>query len=287
LIICIIGPTCSGKSKLAEDISQYFDAPIINFDAFQVYKEMNIGTAKPSQEELATGRYFLYDFREINQPYDVAQYQNDARILINKFKNQNLIFVGGTGLYLKATLYDYKFKKEDPMPKDYLCDDCNEELFYKLLKIDPIDAKKIGKNNRKRLLRAIFIYNTQKESKSEINQNGKDKLLYKDIRFIGLDISREILYQNIDSRVDCMINKGLKNEVIDLFAKYGKDERALQAIGYKEFNNDLLDSKRIDLIKQNTRNYAKRQMTFFRHQFNDVHWFNSLVGATEYAKSLK
>jgi tRNA dimethylallyltransferase len=287
LIICIIGPTCSGKSKLAEVISQFFEAPIINFDAFQVYKEMNIGTAKPSKEELLSGRYFLYDFRDIDEPYDVAQYQSDARKMIEKFKGRNLIFVGGTGLYLKAVLYDYKFEKEDPMPKDYLCQKTNEELFKELIEIDPIDANKIGINNRKRLIRALFVYNTHKESKSEINQNGKDNLLYKDVHFIGLDIARDVLYKNINLRVDAMINNGLEEEANALFIKYGKENRALQAIGYKEFNNELEDQMRIDLIKQNTRNYAKRQMTFFRHQFNDVHWFNSLEEATQYAKNLK
>jgi tRNA dimethylallyltransferase len=287
LIICIIGPTCSGKSKLAEVISQFFEAPIINFDAFQVYKEMNIGTAKPSKEELLSGRYFLYDFRDIDEPYDVAQYQSDARKMIEKFKDRNLIFVGGTGLYLKAALYDYKFEKEDPMPKDYLCQKTNEELFKELIEIDPIDANKIGINNRKRLIRALFVYNTHKESKSEINQNGKDNLLYKDVHFIGLDIARDVLYKNINLRVDAMINNGLEEEANALFIKYGKENRALQAIGYKEFNNGLEDQMRIDLIKQNTRNYAKRQMTFFRHQFNDVHWFNSLEEATQYAKNLK
>jgi len=287
LIICIIGPTCSGKSKLAEVISQFFEAPIINFDAFQVYKEMNIGTAKPSKEELLSGRYFLYDFRDIDEPYDVAQYQSDARKMIEKFKGRNLIFVGGTGLYLKAALYDYKFEKEDPMPKDYLCQKTNEELFKELIEIDPIDANKIGINNRKRLIRALFVYNTHKESKSEINQNGKDNLLYKDVHFIGLDIARDVLYKNINLRVDAMINNGLEEEANALFIKYGKENRALQAIGYKEFNNELEDQMRIDLIKQNTRNYAKRQMTFFRHQFNDVHWFNSLEEATQYAKNLK
>lgn len=287
MIICIIGPTCSGKSKLAEVISHFFEAPIINFDAFQVYKEMNIGTAKPSKEELLSGRYFLYDFRDIDEPYDVAQYQSDARKMIEKFKGRNLIFVGGTGLYLKAALYDYKFEKEDPMPKDYLCQKTNEELFKELIEIDPIDANKIGINNRKRLIRALFVYNTHKESKSEINQNGKDNLLYKDVHFIGLDIARDVLYKNINLRVDAMINNGLEEEANALFIKYGKENRALQAIGYKEFNNELEDQMRIDLIKQNTRNYAKRQMTFFRHQFNDVHWFNSLEEATQYAKNLK
>lgn len=287
MIICIIGPTCSGKSKLAEVISHFFEAPIINFDAFQVYKEMNIGTAKPSKEELLSGRYFLYDFRDIDEPYDVAQYQSDARKMIEKFKDRNLIFVGGTGLYLKAALYDYKFEKEDPMPKDYLCQKTNEELFKELIEIDPIDANKIGINNRKRLIRALFVYNTHKESKSEINQNGKDNLLYKDVHFIGLDIARDVLYKNINLRVDAMINNGLEEEANALFIKYGKENRALQAIGYKEFNNGLEDQMRIDLIKQNTRNYAKRQMTFFRHQFNDVHWFNSLEEATQYAKNLK
>jgi len=287
LIICIVGPTCSGKSKLAENLALYYHALIVNFDAFQVYKEMNIGTAKPTLEELATNNYYLYNIRRVNEPYDVAQYQKDCRKLLEKYYQYNIILVGGTGLYLKAALFDYKFEKEEPMPKDYLVDKTNEELFSTLLHIDPLDAHKIGIYNRKRLLRANFFYESHKQSKSELNKNGKDHLLYHNVEFIGLDISRELLYKNINTRVDLMFQNGLKEEVIELFKTYGSDERSLQAIGYKEFNIDLSDEERKELIKKNTRNYAKRQMTFFRHQFTDVKWFPSPKEAEEYAKNLK
>ncbi len=287
MIICIVGPTCSGKSKLAENLSLYYHALIVNFDAFQVYKEMNIGTAKPTLEELATNRYYLYNIRRVNEPYDVAQYQKDCRLLLEKYHNYNLILVGGTGLYLKAALFDYKFEKEDPMPNDYLADKTDEELFSELLHVDPLDAHTIGIHNRKRLVRALFVYHTHNQTKSEINKNGKNSLLYHNVEFIGLDIPRDLLYKNINTRVDLMFQNGLKEEVTELFKTYGPNERSLQAIGYKEFNNNLSDEERKELIKKNTRNYAKRQMTFFRHQFNGVKWFSSIEEAEKYAKTLK
>ncbi|MFA7223049.1 MAG: tRNA (adenosine(37)-N6)-dimethylallyltransferase MiaA [Bacilli bacterium] len=286
MIICIVGPTCSGKSSVAEELSIALKAKIVNFDAFQIFREMNIGTAKPTNEELNSGRYFLYNIRNVNEPYDVYKYQHDCREFLNNNLNENIILVGGTGLYLKAALYDYKFSKEDEMPKDYLSDKTNQELFDQLNQIDPSDASKIGVNNRKRLLRSLFIYNEHGVSKTELNDNGKNTLLYKDVIFIGLDIDREILYKNINYRVDEMMKNGLSEEVKFLFNKYGKNERALQAIGYKEFNNELSDNDRVELIKKNTRNYAKRQMTFFRHQFNNIHWFKSKKEAIEYGKEI-
>ena len=211
-----------------------------------------------------------------------------GREFINNHKNENLIFVGGTGLYLKALLYDYKFEKEEPMPSDYLSDQTNEELFNKLFLIDKEDAIKIGKNNRKRLLRALYIFKIHGKTKSDLNSNGKEKLLYDDVYFIGLDIPREALYEKINKRVDKMISFGLEKEATDLFLEYGKDKRALQAIGYKEFNNNELSlEEKIDLIKKNTRNYAKRQMTFFKHQFSDIKWFNSINEALEYGKNIR
>lgn len=279
MIYAILGPTCSGKSDFAEMISLKLNCPIINFDAFQVYKEIDKGTAKPSKELLESGRYFMYDFVSLTDEYDVSRYQKDGRILLDRFKDQNVVLVGGTGLYLKALLFNYKFEEEDKMPEDFLSDLSNDELYAKLLEIDKNDALKIGPNNRKRLIRALYVFETHGKNKSELNNNGKDELIYKDVVFIGVDMPRDILYERINKRVDMMFEDGLPEEVNSLFAYYGCNRRAFQAIGYKEFNSDLSLDEIKELIKKNTRNYAKRQMTFFRHQFKDVYWISSIEDA--------
>ena len=275
MIYAILGPTCSGKSDLAETLSKKYNAPVINFDAFQVYKELNKGTAKPSKEELSSGRYFLYDYVSITEEYSVSRYQKDARELLEKFKDKDIVMVGGTGLYLKAALYDYKFMEEDPMPKDYLADLSNEKLYEELSKIDLDDARKIGINNRKRLLRALYIYETHKVNKTDLNKGGKNNLLYKNTKFIGINFNREKLYERIDDRVDLMFENGLEEEAKFLFSNYDHSLRALQAIGYKEFllSNDIEEVKK--LIKNNTHHYAKRQMTFFKHQFDNIERINN------------
>ena len=279
MIYAILGPTCSGKSDLAEKLSLKLNYPVINFDAFQVYKELDKGTAKPSKELLESGRYFLYGFRSVLEPYDVMNYQEDARNLLSKFNNDNVILVGGTGLYLKALLFDYKFLEEEKMPDDFLNDLSNEELYKKLLLIDKDDAIKIGPNNRKRLLRALYVYKIHGKSKTELNNNGKNNLLYSNVIFIGLNIERSLLYERINKRVDIMFDNGLEKEVNSLFSFYGNKLRAFQAIGYKEFNNEGSIEEIKELIKKNTRNYAKRQMTFFKHQFENVKWFDSMKDA--------
>lgn len=282
MIYAILGPTCSGKSDLAEKLSLKLNYPVINFDAFQVYKELDKGTAKPSKELLESGRYFLYGFRSVLEPYDVMNYQEDARNLLSKFNNDNVILVGGTGLYLKALLFDYKFLEEEKMPDDFLNDLSNEELYEKLLLIDKDDAIKIGSNNRKRLLRALYVYKIHGKSKTELNNNGKNNLLYSNLIFIGLNIERSLLYERINKRVDIMFDNGLEKEVNSLFSFYGNKLRAFQAIGYKEFNNEGSIEEIKELIKKNTRNYAKRQMTFFKHQFENVKWFNSMKDAEDF-----
>ena len=279
MIYAILGPTCSGKSDLAEKLSLKLNYPVINFDAFQVYKELDKGTAKPSKELLESGRYFLYGFRSVLEPYDIMNYQDDARNLLSKFNNDNVILVGGTGLYLKALLFDYKFLEEEKMPDDFLNDLSNEELYKKLLLIDQEDAIKIGPNNRKRLLRALYVYKIHGKNKTELNNNGKNNLLYSNVIFIGLNIERSLLYERINKRVDIMFDNGLEKEVNSLFSFYGNKLRAFQAIGYKEFNNEGSIEEIKELIKKNTRNYAKRQMTFFKHQFENVKWFNSMKDA--------
>ena len=270
MIYAILGPTCSGKSDFAEKLSLKYNAPIINFDAFQVYKELNKGTAKPSKKELDSGRYFLYDFVSIKEDYNVSRYQEEARLLLEKIKDKDVVMVGGTGLYLKAALFDYKFLKEEKMDEGFLQDVSNEELYRELLLIDKDDAIKIGVNNRKRLLRALYIYKIHNKSKSELNDNGKNTLLYKDVKFYGIDIDRALLYQRIDQRVDKMFEDGLEEEARSLFNSYDHSLRALQAIGYKEFllSSDSEEIKK--MIKNNTHHYAKRQMTFFKHQFDNI-----------------
>ena len=285
MIICILGPTASHKSALASLTASLFNADIINFDAFQIYKELNIGTAKPSKDELKDPKYKMYDIVSINEEYSVSRYQHDVRPLIDNCNNH--ILVGGTGLYLKALLFDYKFDEEDPMPKDYLSSFSNDELYSKLEQIDKEDALKIGRNNRKRLVRALYIYNTHGVNKTTLNENKKDNLLYKNVYFIGINPPRVELYDSINKRVDEMFSLGLEDEIKYLFSTYSKDLRALQAIGYKEFNIASNSEEAKELIKKNTRNYAKRQLTFFKHQFKDVIWFNSYTEAYSYLKEHK
>lgn len=287
MIFCVLGPTASGKSDLAEEISNLFNAKVINFDAFQVYKEMNKGTAKPNNKLLESGRYFLYDFVSISDTYDVSKYQIDVRKILENSINENVVMVGGTGLYLKAALFDYKFLKEEQMPDDFCKELSNDELYEKLFLIDPKDANLIGNNNRKRLLRALYIYETHHKTKTEINNNGKNILLFDNVVFIGLDLDRNELYERIDIRTEKMMEDGLEHEVNDILEEFGPSSRALQAIGYKEFFLGLNKEETIELIKKNTKNYAKRQMTFFKHQFKEVKWFKNIDDALQYILDIK
>ncbi|MBR1581491.1 MAG: tRNA (adenosine(37)-N6)-dimethylallyltransferase MiaA [Bacilli bacterium] len=284
MIFAILGPTASGKSDLAENIAKHFNAEVINFDAYQVYIEMNKGTAKPTKEFLSEHpNYHLYDFRHVDDPYNIMLYQKDGRELLKKYAGKHIVLVGGTGLYLKALLFDFKFLEEEKMPEDYLSNLTNEELYEELLKIDEADAKIIGPHNRKRLIRALYIYKIHNKSKTELNENGKSNLLYDDVVFIGLNPDRNLLYERINKRVEIMFEDGLVDEVNELKEKFPKVNQALQAIGYKEFFNGLDLESTKELIKKNTRNYAKRQMTFFKHQFEDVNWFENIDEAYEYA----
>ena len=284
MIYALLGPTCSSKSDLAEKLSLYFNYPVINFDAYQIYKELNKGTAKPSKELLDSNRYFLYDFVHINEDYDVAKYQMDGRKILKKFSDDNVILVGGTGLYLKALLYDYKFFEEEPMPHDFLNDKTNDELYDELIKIDNDDALKIGKNNRRRLLRALYIYKIHGKNKTSLNENGKKTLLYKNIMFVGINPDREVLYKNIEKRTNLMVKNGLEEEAKTLFKNYSSSLRALKAIGYNEFLKSNIIDEVIDMINLDTKHYAKRQLTFFKHQFDNVNWFNNIDDAFDFIR---
>lgn len=264
MIICVVGPTGVGKTKMSVALAKKYNAIIVNCDATQVYKELDIGSAKATKEEQEGIEHYLLDFKNLNEFYTVYEYQKDARKIIENNKNKNIIFVGGTGLYLKAALYDYRFTEEDDNHIDYK-DKTNEELYNIALKKDP--NMKIHINNRQRLIRFINKQNVDKV---------EPRPLYKHI-IIGLTTPRENLYRIINNRVDDMIKKGLIAEVKKFYDQDIKTKPLLSSIGYKElykyFNKELTLEEAIELIKKNSRHYAKRQYTFFNNQL-DVNWFD-------------
>jgi len=278
-VIVIVGPTGVGKTKLSIELAKYFNSEIINGDSVQIYKDLNIGSAKVTIDEKEGIEHHLLDFKNIEENYTVYDYQYDLRNKINEFKERKLlpIVVGGTGLYLKAALYDYSFNKEDDVISNEYSEYSNEELYELLKEKDLKEANKLHPNNRRRVVRALNIIESSNMKKSEIIDNQSHIPLY-DVVFLGLTLPREELYERINLRVDKMINDGLLEEVKSLFDKYkDKDYKSLLAIGYKElfsyYKNEISLEDAIELIKKKSRNYAKRQYTWFKNQF-DVKWFN-------------
>lgn len=262
MIICIVGPTCVGKTKLSIELAKKYNAIIVNCDSTQVYKGMNIGTAKVTEEEKEGIPHYLFDIVDVEDNYTVYDYQKDARRIINEHKDKNIIFVGGTGLYLKAALYNYKFAEENNENKTYE-ELTNDELYDLALKKDPnID---IHKNNRKRLIRFLNKENIEKEECFP---------LY-DAIYIGLTTDREILYERINKRVEEMFKTGLLEEVKEFYDKKIASKALKTAIGYKElyqyFDNEITLEEATELIKKNSRHYAKRQYTWFKNQM-DINW---------------
>ncbi len=293
MIVVVAGPTCSGKSSLAIKLAQALDAEIINGDAFQVYKYFDIGTAKPTLKERALVPHHLFDFVDPNTNFNVKDYQEIARKTISYLedKKKNIIIVGGTGLYQKATLYDFSFDDENNhADMSDLALLSNEELYEELKRIDEESTKTIHVNNRKRVLRAIEIYRLHGKTKSSIIDSQRHKLLY-DVMFIGLNVEREKLYNDINNRVDEMIKDGLVEEVTNLKNKYPESIHAFQAIGYKELlaylDHKLTLNEPLELINKNSRNYAKRQMTYFKNQL-PMNWFDNADKAYNYViKNMK
>ena len=250
-------------------------APIINADAFQIYKDMNIGTAKISKDDQYYKNHYLLDLVTPDQSFSVKEYQSIFRKTLNDLlnKHKDVVICGGTGLYIKASLYDYEFLAEDDN-KDYGLDKLsNEELYNELVLLDKSASEKIHPNNRKRLIRALTLIKNNNIKKSDLINNQLHELIYdKDnIRFLFINPPRELLYENINKRVDDMFDHGLVDEVKNLLIKYNLSITAKQAIGYKEvidYLNGLLTLEECkELIKKRTRNYAKRQVTFFKNQF--------------------
>lgn len=279
-IIVIVGPTGVGKTKLSVELAKKIDAEIINGDSVAIYKKLNIGSAKPTIEERQNIPHHLIDICDPKDLYSVYEYQKQVRQKIEEIskRGKRIIIVGGTGLYIKAALYDYRFEKEETTSS--YDDLTNLEIMNKLKKYNEnID---IHINNRKRLIRQLNKY----ENNSEVT-NGKDTPLYP-IKVIGLTTEREVLYDRINKRVDQMIDNGLLAEIEGLKDEYKTSRILNQAIGYKEFYNYLFEDESLDktkeAIKLDSRRYAKRQYTFFRNQFT-VKWFD--VNFTNFNKTIE
>lgn len=265
MIICVVGPTGVGKTKLSIMLAKKYNGIIINADACQIYRELNIGTAKIKENEKEGIDHLLFDIKNPDEEYSVFDYQKDLRKLLEEYRDRNIIIVGGTGLYITAGLYDYKFslKKEFDYSKY-----SNDEL-YEMYKNSNNNNLDIHPNNRRRLEN----YLNREEKNIEI-----PKLLYNNVYFIGLTTERSNLYKKINNRVDDMINAGLIDEVKALLNKYGNTRILGSAIGYKEIisylNGKISLEEAIELIKKNSRHYAKRQYTWFNNKMN-IQWFDT------------
>ena len=271
MILVVVGPTGVGKTKMSVELAKHYNAEIINADSMQVYKDLDIGTAKVTEEEKEGITHHLFDICDVNSLYTVYDYQKDGRKMIEKLthENKNIVIVGGTGLYIKALLYDYQFKDEEELDDySYLT---NEEIMSKIKKYD--EECDIHINNRKRLVR----YLNKLEQDLVLEKQGNNKLY--DFKMIGLTTDRDTLYEKINNRVDKMVKDGLVEEVKSFYDKGIRSKAIMTGIGYKElykyFDNEISLDEALDLIKKNSRRYAKRQYTFFKNQFSDIKWYET------------
>ena len=277
MILVLTGPTGSGKTAMAISLAKKLGGAIINADAFQVYRELNIATAKPSEAQRLEVPHFLFDFVPISSSYSVYEYQADLRATIADLQeiHKPIIIAGGTGLYIRAGLYDYSFPEEKVVDLSVYEKMDEDTLYAALQKMDPEEAKTIHPHNRIRVLRAIKVYLSSGKKKSEIKAEQKHQPIYDDVYFFGLNAERAPLYERVNQRVEEMFKAGLVEENRALYEKYGETPRAFQAIGVKELFPYFRGEKNLEECKEeiqkNTRHYVKRQETFFRHQF-DIHW---------------
>ncbi len=280
-VIVVIGPTSVGKTKMGVEIAKALHGEVISGDSMQIYKGMDIGTAKVTKEETEGIVHHLVDILEPTDSYSVKDFQTAVREKISEIEARGKlpIIVGGTGLYIKAALYDYEFsetKDDHELFREKFKDYSNEEIYAYLKDIDDKSALELHPNNRQRVLRAIEIFEQTGTKKSDILALQEHVCLY-DAYFVGLTLERDVLYERINHRVDKMKDIGLEKEVNDLYQQGLKREnQSMKAIGYKEwfdyFEGLIAKEDVYEYIKKHSRQYAKRQYTWFKNQF-DVHWY--------------
>jgi len=288
LLICVVGPTAIGKTALSIKIAKHFNTHIISADSRQFYKEMNIGTAVPSKEELSEVQHYFIQNKSIFETYSVGDFEKETiSFLKEKFKSNDIIvMVGGSGLYIDAIIRGLDDFPEIPSEirntlNTLLEKEGIEVLQKELKKVDPSYFTKVDINNPHRLIRALEIYRGTGKPYSLFLKDKETKRDF-DTLLIGLSADREIVYNRINQRVDIMIAEGLITEAENLYKH--KDLNALQTVGYRElfsfFDGTISREKAIEEIKKNTRRFAKRQGTWFRKN-EAIHWFDYTVNASE------
>lgn len=284
-VIVICGPTASGKTSLSIELAKKINGEIISSDSMQIYKDMNLGTAKPTKEEKQNIKHYLLDFIKPDERYSVAEFKKDAENAIEEIlqKGKTPIIVGGTGLYVDSLIYgieyqtieldeEYRKELEEIAEKEGL-----EKLYEQAKKIDSKAIEKISKNDKKRIIRILEIYKSTGKTKTEQEIESRKKELKYDFKVFAINMDREKLYNRINQRVDIMIENGLIEEVEVLLKKYSKFPTAMQGLGYKEvveyIEEKISKEEMIEKIKMETRRYAKRQITWFKKNKQTI-WIN-------------
>jgi len=295
-LVVLIGPTSVGKTKMSIDLAKRLNAEIISGDSMQIYRTLDIGTAKITKEEMDGIAHHLIDIKDPDESFSVAEFQAIVRDKITEITNRNRLpmIVGGTGLYIQSVIYDYQFSTEpnDLELRENLYKEAEENgvenLYERLKMIDPKTCEKIHPNNTRRIIRALEVFYTTGKTQSQLEESQKKELLY-DCVLVGLTMERSKLYNRINKRVDMMMEAGLLDEARSLFEKGLENSQAAQAIGYKEFfdyfRGKITLDEAVEKLKQNTRHFAKRQMTWFNNKM-DIQWFD-LTNENEYVKNFE
>ena len=297
-VVVIVGPTASGKTALSIELAKKLDGEIISSDSMQIYKDMDIGTAKVTKEEAQGIKHYLVDFVSPDQRYTVSDFKKDAETAIKEIleKGKVPIVVGGTGLYVNSLIYgiEYQDMKIDENYRNMLMERAEdpqvlEKLWEEANRIDPEAMTKISRNDKKRIIRVLEIYKATGKTKTEQEILSRQKGTEYDYKVFGISMDREKLYERINLRVDLMIQAGLEDEVKNLLNKYSEFPTAMQGLGYKEvkeyFDGIITREEMIDKIKQESRRYAKRQLTWFRRN-NEIIWLDKDDGMEKNLKTI-
>lgn len=297
-VVVIVGPTASGKTALSIELAKRLDGEIISSDSMQIYKDMDIGTAKVTKEEAQGIKHYLVDFVSPDQRYTVSDFKKDAEAAIKEIleKGKVPIVVGGTGLYVNSLIYgiEYQDMKIDEEYRNELMNRAEdpvelEKMWNEANAIDPDAMQKISKNDKKRIVRVLEIFKSTGKTKTEHEILSRQKGVEYDYKVFGISIDREKLYERINLRVDLMIEAGLEDEVRNLLNKYNEFPTAMQGLGYKEvkeyFDGILTREEMIEKIKQESRRYAKRQLTWFRRN-EEIIWLDKEDGLEENLKTI-
>lgn len=286
-VIVICGPTASGKTALSIELAKQIDGEIVSADSMQIYKDMDIGSAKPSVEEMQGIKHYMLDFVSPEERYNVADYKEEAINAIQEIlkKGKVPIVVGGTGLYVDSLIYGIEYPKME-FDEEYRKElekraevEGLEKLYEEAQKIDPEAMKIISTNDRKRIIRVLEIYKSTGKTKTQQEIESRKNEVPYDYKVFAINMDRELLYDRINRRVDIMIEQGLVEEVKSITEKYNNYPTAMQALGYKEIkeylDGFLTKEEAIEKVKQETRRYAKRQLTWFRKN-KDTVWLDGV-----------